>query len=274
MTYVLPVTSPSEDQQGAGAPSAEGDESVESGAIIRSPAPQPTDEPGDAPTRWPWESSSGTSADGAQTPKVEVGPTVRTEKLYRTHHEAAPESPVTEPVSEAGATAVVPAVIDVTAGAAADGQGVPETISPMSTAVAADPAAIVAESRPERGLGTWGVVLLVTGITTVVGFVDMTMNREFTWFTGVAFVVASILGALMVRPRDLWTAVITPPLAFVAALLIAGQPTTLTGSGSLVLRELSLLGTGLAFNAPYIFGGTAAAFVIVLIRRAIIGKRK
>ena len=43
---------------------------------------------------------------------------------------------------------------------------------------------------------------------------------------------------------------IIPPLAFVAALLIAGQPTTLTGTGSLLLRELSLLGTGLAFNAP------------------------
>lgn len=244
---------------------------MESGAIIRSPAPAPTDEPSDEPTRWPWESAADPTADAAHTPKIEVGPTVRTSKLYRTQHAEPPETSGGE---VAGATAVVPPVVDVSAGAATVGQAPPETISPMSTAVAADPTPVVAETRPERGLGTWGVVLLVTGVTTVVGFVDMTMNREFTWFTGAAFVVASILGALMVRPRDLWTAVIIPPLAFVAALLIAGQPTTLTGTGSLLLRELSLLGTGLAFNAPYIFGGTAAALVIVLIRRAIIGKRK
>ena len=75
----------------------------------------------------------------------------------------------------------------------------------------------------------------------------MTMNREFTWFTGAAFVVASILGALDGSPRDLWTAVIILPLAFVAALLIAGQPTTASDwypAARCCFANSSLLGTG------------------------------
>lgn len=266
------MTSPRNDEEPVGAPAAEGDEQVEPGAIIRSPAPESTEDPSPEATRWPWEAAHD-PATAPQAPKIEVGPTVRTEDLYRSHVDPAPvAADVTTPASDPS-TAVVPPVTPVIPGAGIVGEAVPETISPMSAAVAVDPGVVNVEPRPERGLGAWGVFLLVTGITTVVGFVDMTINRQFTWFTGAAFVIAAVLGALMVRPRDLWTAVITPPLAFLISLIIAGQPSTLTGSGSLLLREAQLIGTGLAFNAPYIFGGTAAALIIVLIRRAMIGKR-
>ncbi len=242
--------------------------------MIRSPASTPTEEGKQAPTRWPWESSAEADAKGTPTPKIEMGPTVRTEDLYRSHPE---DSPSGEPEDPA-ATAVVSPLNAAVTDTPGPEQPVAATIPPMTTQYATnpsviDPSGIPTQAASESGLGTWGVALLVGGITTIVGFIDMTMNREFTWFTGIAFVIASILGAVLVRPRDLWTAVITPPLAFLFALLIAGQPTTITGTGSLLIREVSLVGTGLAFNAPFIFGGTIAALIVVLIRRATLRKR-
>ncbi|MFA7267590.1 MAG: DUF6542 domain-containing protein [Candidatus Nanopelagicales bacterium] len=269
------MTTTGDDQEPSWAPPSEGDAIVESGAVIRSPADTPSEPESEEQTRWPWETATDPSAKtptGAPASRTDTGPTIRTEDLYRS-------SADTKSGSDLAATAATPLVSGAgSAGQEAEAQPPAATIPPMTATYAVDPTAanpsqVTAPTQAERGLGTWGVFLLVTGITTVVGLFDMTMNREFTWFTGAAFVVASILGALMVRPRDLWTAVITPPIAFLVALVIAGQPTTITGSGSLLIREASLIGTGLAFNAPFIFGGTVAALIIVLIRRAIIGKR-
>ena len=174
---------------------------------------------------------------------------MRTEDLYRSHVDPAPvAADVTTPASDPS-TAVVPPVTPVIPGAGIVGEPFLRQF-PHGAAVAVDPGVVNVEPRPERGLGAWGVFLLVTGITTVVGFVDMTINRQFTWFTGAAFVIAAVLGALMVRPRDLWTAVITPPLAFLISLIIAGQPSTLTGSGSLLLREAQLIGTDWPSTRP------------------------
>lgn len=269
------MTTTGDDQEPSWAPPSEGDAVVESGAVIRSPADTPVEPEVEEQTRWPWETAADPNAKtptGAPASRTDAGPTIRTEDLYRSPSESGTGA---EPAS----TPVNPSVSPTaTAGQAANVEPTAATIPPMTATYAVDPSAaspspVASPAQAERGLGTWGVFFLVTGITTVVGLVDMTMNREFTWFTGAAFVVASILGALMVRPRDLWTAVITPPIAFLVALVIAGQPTTITGSGSLLIREASLVGTGLAFNAPFIFGGTVAALIIVLIRRAIIGKR-
>jgi len=117
------------------------------------------------------------------------------------------------------------------------------------------------------GISTFAVFLLITIPTAVAGFADIYLNSRFTWITGVVFVLTCLLAAVSVRPRDLWTAVITPPIAYLIALLVAGQPSTLSGSGDLLLREGSLVVTGLAFNAPYLFGGTILALIVVLIRR-------
>lgn len=261
------MTTPGEPQEPSWAPPADNEEAVESGAIIRSPAASPGAQDSAEQTRWPWEAES----DGHSTPpKTSTGPTIRTDELYRNHPEdrnSSATSPADGISSTASNTGITPT-----------NQPNAVTIPPMTAAYAVDAGTanaspIETQDKSERGLGTWGVFFVVAGITTVVGLVDMTVNREFTWFTGAAFVAASVLGALMVRSRDLWTAVITPPIAFLVALLIAGQPTTISGSGSLIIREVSLVGTGLAFNAPFIFGGTAAALVIVLIRRAKLGKR-
>jgi hypothetical protein len=220
----------------------------ESGAVIRSPAPTPVaDEDQHSHVRWPWDKGPNGEEAGTES-RIDTGPPVRTEKLYRSAGYTDPstgEYPLQEPTA-------APA----------------ERIEPMAAvAPPVQPDAPEASPRPESGLSTIPVFLIIFGITTAVGLVDMYLNRQFTYLTGASFVIASIIGALIVRPRDLWTAVISPPIAFLAALIVAGQPTTITGTGSLILREASLIGTGLAFNAPFVFGGTIAALIIVLIRR-------
>lgn len=252
------MTGPSDEQEPSWAPPADGDEVVESGAIIRSSAETTSDPEQAAQTRWPWESD----AAHTDTPgKVQAGPTVSTSDLYR-NDGGTPDT----------TTAVGKSSVSDPTGSANFAQP-PVTLAPMTSTYAvgaqsAEDEIPVSAPKSQRGLGSWGVFFLICGITTVVGLVDMTVNREFTLMTGVSFVAASVIGALIIRPSDLSMAVIAPPIAFLIALLIAGQPSTLSGSGSLLVREASLLGTGLAFNAPFIFGGTAAALVIVLIRGA------
>jgi len=258
------VTDPQDDSASQGQQPTESDDAVESGAIIRSPAPVGTDETADSHVRWPWE--VGPNGEHATSnSKIPPGPTVPTEKLYRSSGYADPTigedpragtepTPVVEEGPSAPATPRYQAPV--------------ERIDNMTTAT---PAAVTGEPRspsiPEKGLSTLPVFLIIFAITTVVGLADMYLNRQFTYLTGGAFIIASAIGAILVRPRDLWTAVISPPIAFLLALIVAGQPTTITGTGQLLLREASLIGTGLAFNAPYVFGGTLLALIIVLIRR-------
>ncbi len=261
---------PTDDDMADVGPADDGD-AVESGAILRSPAPAADSDPVEDPVRWPWEVGPNGEHPESQS-KIPVGPTIRTEKLYRSSGYS-DQTKGEDPLAETSANPVVAPKPDVSPQAPASSAEPVERINDMATA--APPAAsgsIESPRQPERGLSSISVFFVIFGITTVVGLADMYVNRQFTYLTGGAFVIASAIGALLVRPRDLWTAVISPPIAFLFALIVAGQPTTFSGSGQLLLREASLIGTGLAFNAPYIFGGTILALIIVLIRRVSIRK--
>ena len=191
---------------------------------------------GDKPVaRWPWEEDP----ESSEHPRIPAGPPVRTDDLYRAH--------------EASATDTAP--IDV-----------PRPIAPADAYDVEEESAVDTGSRQAGWRASW-VFIFIAGVTVAVGLLDMNLNREFSYWTGIAFVIASIVGAVKVRPVDIWFAVINPPIAYLLALIIAGQLTTIAGAGNLLVREASLLATGLAFNAPYIYGGTLAAFIIVMVRR-------
>lgn len=199
-----------------------------------------------------------------------AGPNVRTERLFRSA--AFPDKTVGEsalPEVEPSADQPERTVEAPNTPPAAVAPRTPSaTIEPMTATTQAPQQPLTYVQPPNPGVSTLGVIGIIGGITTAVGFFDMLLNHQFTLITGVAFILACAIAALVVRPSDLWTAVITAPIAYLGALILAGQPSTLGGAGDLVLREASLIFTGLAFNAPYIFGGTAVALVIVLIRRA------
>lgn len=156
------------------------------------------------------------------------------------------------------------------------------TDSPIGVSVAitpepAVPAASVAdvtvahESEDSGGLGVGLMVLLVFTVTILTALADTAFNGSITWITGVVFVVISVIAAAAVGYRDLSTTIITPPLAYFTAILIAGQPDLLDGAtDNLLIREGAMVVAGLAFNAPWIFAGTGAAALIVIVRRWIL----
>jgi hypothetical protein len=107
----------------------------------------------------------------------------------------------------------------------------------------------------------------VGGVTVLVAFAEALIRHEIGWLTGLALLVSSVYAAVAVRRTDIWAAVVIPPLAFLVALLTAGQLTILGKSGSLPVREGALLFVSLATNAPWILGTTLVCLVIVLVRR-------
>ncbi len=78
---------------------------------------------------------------------------------------------------------------------------------------------------------------------------------------GVLFLPVCALTALWVRAGDVLTAPVVVPIAFVVGLL----PVT-DGGGGVLGRVMGLV-TGLATQAGWLYGGTLAAGVIVLVRR-------
>jgi hypothetical protein len=115
------------------------------------------------------------------------------------------------------------------------------------------------------------MVLITFTLTILTALGDTAINGSITAITGAVFVIVSVLAAATVGYRDLSTAIITPPLAYFTAILIAGQPELLRGDrDNLFLREVAMVVAGLAFNAPWIFAGTGAAALIVIMRRWIL----
>jgi hypothetical protein len=162
-------------------------------------------------------------------------------------------------------------VVPAAAGAAA----VPAAAAPAATAIPARPEtarpdeSAAGTPKPGGGTGlTWtGVSVVLIGVTVMMAFADVIVTHGIGTITGVGLVAATLYCALTVRPADLWAAVVTPPLAYLVALLTAGQ-FTLPSGGSLLVREGFMVFTGLALNAPWIIGATLLGLVIVLVRRS------
>jgi len=76
----------------------------------------------------------------------------------------------------------------------------------------------------------------------------------------------SIVAAFVVRTRDGLHAIFAPPIAFLVAALTAGQvEVNATDVSNRAVVVFFLLGN----NWPWIIGATAAALVIVALRRRV-----
>jgi hypothetical protein len=149
--------------------------------------------------------------------------------------------------------------------------GVSVVVSPdPDTTVQGVATAPMTDEQP-AGLSVGLMVLISFAVTVLAALGDAAINGSLTFITGGVFVIVSVICAATVGYRDLSTAIITPPLAYFTAILVAGQPALLSGArDNLLLREVGMVVGGLAFNAPWIFAGTAAAAVIVVVRRYIL----
>jgi Domain of unknown function (DUF6542) len=118
-----------------------------------------------------------------------------------------------------------------------------------------------------RGITGGAVYLIVIGVTLLVAFANVLIaDGTVGWPTGLALVISSVYAALTVRREDDAVAIIVPPVAFLVAALTAGQLFIGSAEGSLINRAVVAFFT-LADNWVWIIGATAAALVIVLVRR-------
>ena len=152
-------------------------------------------------------------------------------------HEAATDEPEAEAAEPAEATPALPRKLD------------PRPKTPQ-----ASPA-----TRRPPGVTGRGVVVLIFVATLVGGLLDMMISGHRGHMFGVVFAVASALGALGVRRRDLRTAMVAPPLEY--SVLIGVMSLIDQGglSGGLATREAFYLGNAFVTGAPAIWVGTALA---------------
>jgi hypothetical protein len=118
-----------------------------------------------------------------------------------------------------------------------------------------------------RGVTGGAVYLIVIGVTVLVAFANVLIaDGKVGWPTGLALVISSVYAALTVRREDDSVAIIVPPVAFLIAALTAGQLSIGSAADTLLNRAVVAFFT-LADNWIWIIGATAAALVIVLVRR-------
>ncbi len=117
--------------------------------------------------------------------------------------------------------------------------------------------------RAEHGLTAPGVVVIVLA-GSLVGLLIDRFTVDSGLIYAVAFVASSVYAALQVRPSDLLSAVIVPPLVF---FVLALGASLLDSSGGGWSDHVLDLVSQLATRAPALWLATVAAAVIVLVRR-------
>ena len=113
------------------------------------------------------------------------------------------------------------------------------------------------------GLTTPGAVLLGAVLMGVGAMADLTFGESLGVGFAAMFLIASAAMALTLRVRSLASAVIASPLLFTAATMIAAKASgQVEGARALALDTA----TSLALTAPVLFGGTAVAVAITVVR--------
>ncbi|MEU6671903.1 DUF6542 domain-containing protein [Streptomyces sp. NPDC046727] len=114
---------------------------------------------------------------------------------------------------------------------------------------------------PNPRLTGLGSGLFCAAAMFLLGCLDQLLFGGSPTVYGVLFLPVCVLTALWVRGGDLLTAPVVVPIAFAVGLPALGE-----GGGGLLGQTMGLV-TGLATQAGWLYGGTLAAGVIVLVRR-------
>lgn len=108
-----------------------------------------------------------------------------------------------------------------------------------------------------------GGILLITAVSLVGALIGHMAGA--TLVSGIGFTAACVAAALLVRPTDLLSLTVSPPLAYFVAALLAEVAVTLGQEG--FSRAVAVgMATRLADVAPSLFLGTALVLVIAVFR--------
>jgi len=115
------------------------------------------------------------------------------------------------------------------------------------------------------GLTAPGVVILQFLFITFIAMIEIFFRNGVGVITGVAIWFAYFGGIKLGRPGTLYPAVVNPPIAFAAAMIVL-MPTI--GSASLKPTRLAVeLFAALASEATFLITGAAVAWVIYLTKK-------
>ena len=125
-----------------------------------------------------------------------------------------------------------------------------------------------------RGVTGRGVIVLTLFGTAIVGLLGVAISGHRGAPFAIAFVATCAIDALVVRRRDIRTAMVAPPLLFCALIIVISAFDTQGETGGFVSREGLYLGNAFVTGAPTLWAGTAAAVVIGWYRRRASAPRR
>ncbi|HSO05578.1 MAG TPA: hypothetical protein VLQ92_13915, partial [Candidatus Limnocylindrales bacterium] len=130
--------------------------------------------------------------------------------------------------------------------------------APVSPVSGPQEAAPDAENPPARARGFRGgrVVALSTLAVIAVAALEATLRDRIGLWTGVTLLVVAVIAPLVTRAGDRSLPAMMPPLAFLAAVLIAGQLLVPASGGSLRTREAVMIVQNLGANAAWVVAAT------------------
>ena len=114
-------------------------------------------------------------------------------------------------------------------------------------------------------LSAKAAAVLILVLPLSVGLIDVLVTGRIGIITSLAYSITLLYLAITINMRNAWDPVIAGPVAYLIVTLILGQITLVSG-GSFMLKQVAMILTTLAFNAPWIVGSTVIAFVIALRR--------
>lgn len=118
------------------------------------------------------------------------------------------------------------------------------------------------------------MVTVATLIVIAVALVEAVVEERIALWTGVALVTVAVVGPLVTRPGDRSLPAMMPPLAFLTAVLIAGQALLPSRDRSIRSDEVLMIMQTLGDNAAWVLAATALSTVIALTRHLLDRRRR
>ena len=125
------------------------------------------------------------------------------------------------------------------------------------------------EIRPRGNQGwTYQGVFILQGIFVIaVMGIDILVTDGIGVLSDAGLLTAALVSAVMVRTADWQSAIWSPVITWLVALLTVGQLATPTG-GRFLAREALHIGYGLAYHSRWIIAATILAAIIAGVKRA------
>lgn len=126
--------------------------------------------------------------------------------------------------------------------------------------------ATAAPAPDGRGFRGGRVVTVATLVVIGVATLEAVLRDRIGPWTGVTLVVVAVISPLVTRKGDRSLPAMMPPLAFLAAVLIAGQLLVPESGGTLRTREALMIVQTLGPNAVWVVVATILSTTIAAIR--------